>query len=56
MHTLQYIFIILEDEFDKSSVIRTENSGVEVQSTAGRPVGYASNTENSSNLEIVGNL
>lgn len=56
MQALHYIFIILEDEFDKSSIISTENCSVKVQCAAIRPVGYASNAENSSDIVVVGQL
>ena len=52
MQALNYVFIVLENKFDKSSVISSKNPCVKVQSTTTRPIRSASHTEPSKFEEI----
>lgn len=56
MPTLDEIFVVLEHDFNVSSVVSTHYRGVLVDSSTGWPVGDASDAENSSDFEEVGDL
>lgn len=48
------IFRVLEDDFNESSVISPHNSGVKIQPTSGGLIGNTSDSENSTDVEIIG--
>lgn len=56
MPALDEVFVVLENDFDESSVISAHNRGVLVDSSAVWPVGNASHPENSSYFEKVCHL
>lgn len=56
MPALDEVFVVLENDFDESSVISAHYRGVLVDSATVWPVRNASDTEDSSNFEEVGDL
>lgn len=56
MIALNDVFVVLEDNLHKCSVVGLHNRRVKVYATTGGSIRYASNTVNARDLEEVGEL
>jgi len=56
MVALNYVFVVLEDNLHECSVVGLHNGCVKVNAATGGSVGNGSNTENTRDFEVVGEL